>query len=53
MISDFKNFPIMLLRQPNFGELSVYAISHLLQRKNATFSSSAVFVVGYWKGVEP
>ena len=38
MISGFKNFPIMLLRQLNFGAFcGLTTISCLLQRKNFTF----------------
>ena len=38
MISDFKFFPKMLLRQLNVGVLfSLKAILRLLQRKNSTF----------------
>ena len=54
LISDFLNFPNNALKQLNFGVLSVI-VSYFtfVTKEYSTFLYSVVFIVAYWKRVEP
>ena len=51
-ICDFKFFPIMLLRQLNFGELSVSKLFCIYCKGKTSFCFSVVFIVAWRNRIE-